>query len=236
MIWRILVFMLLAHAAWAQQISGGGSSSLVSGTTPLTCTSGTTGVLYQSSGTVACGSALAFNGTTTFTIPAVVQGALASGMNTAASAETIIAPLSTGNATNPNIIFQCGVKTSSGSAQATPTTCLTLFGETLNLTSAGSITAAGNLATGSGNILIFGVRGTLGSTADGNVQISNQAGTNKITIYATPFIVSTLPAGPPTGSTAYVTDAVACTFLGSLTGSGSAFCPVIYNGAAWVAS
>jgi hypothetical protein len=113
---------------------------------------------------------------------------------------------------------------------------LTLFGETLNLTSAGSITAAGNLATGSGNILIFGVRGTLGSTADGNVQISNQAGTNKVTIYATPFIVSTLPAGPPTGSMAYVTDAVSCTFLGTLTGSGSAFCPVIYNGVAWVAS
>jgi lysophospholipase L1-like esterase len=40
MIWRILVFMLLAHAAWAQQISGGagggGSSSLVIGATAIT--------------------------------------------------------------------------------------------------------------------------------------------------------------------------------------------------------
>ncbi len=40
---------------------------------------------------------------------------------------------------------------------------------------------------------------------------------------------------PATGSMAYVTDAVACTFLATPTGGGSAFCPVIYNGSAWVA-
>ena len=50
------------------------------------------------------------------------------------------------------------------------------------------------------------------------------------------FVVSTLPAAPPTGSRAYVTDAVACTFLASLTGGGSTFCPVEYNGSAWIAS
>lgn len=48
------------------------------------------------------------------------------------------------------------------------------------------------------------------------------------------FTVSTLPASPPTGSYAYVTDAVACTFLSSLTGGGSTFCPVNFNGASWV--
>jgi hypothetical protein len=47
------------------------------------------------------------------------------------------------------------------------------------------------------------------------------------------YTVATLPAAPPTGSRAYVTDAVVCTFLGALTGSGSAFCPVIFNGASW---
>jgi hypothetical protein len=62
MIWRILVFILLAHAAWAQQISGSGSSSIVSGATPLTCTSGTTGILYQSSGNVACDSGFTYQG------------------------------------------------------------------------------------------------------------------------------------------------------------------------------
>lgn len=49
------------------------------------------------------------------------------------------------------------------------------------------------------------------------------------------YTVSTLPASPGTGATAYVTDALTCTFLGSLTGSGSTFCPVVYNGSSWVA-
>jgi hypothetical protein len=60
MIWRILVFMLLAHAAWAQQISGGaggGSSSIISGTTPCTgCASG--GVLFNNGGVVTGDSGL----------------------------------------------------------------------------------------------------------------------------------------------------------------------------------
>lgn len=47
------------------------------------------------------------------------------------------------------------------------------------------------------------------------------------------FTVTTLPISPPKGATAYVTDAVACTFLASLTGGGSTYCPVSYNGAAW---
>lgn len=47
------------------------------------------------------------------------------------------------------------------------------------------------------------------------------------------FTVATLPAGT-IGEKAYVTDATSCTFLGALTGGGSAFCPVIYNGSAWV--
>lgn len=48
------------------------------------------------------------------------------------------------------------------------------------------------------------------------------------------FTVSTLPASPGTGARAYVTDAVACTFLASLTGSGSTVCPVFFNGTAWI--
>lgn len=49
------------------------------------------------------------------------------------------------------------------------------------------------------------------------------------------YTVSTLPTGT-TGGTAYVTDAVTCTFLGTLTGSGTTVCPVFYNGTAWVAN
>jgi hypothetical protein len=47
------------------------------------------------------------------------------------------------------------------------------------------------------------------------------------------YTVSTLPTGI-TGAIAYVTDAVACTFLAALTGGGSTVCPVFYNGTAWV--
>lgn len=48
------------------------------------------------------------------------------------------------------------------------------------------------------------------------------------------YTVATLPTGV-TGGMAYVSDAVACTFLATPTGGAATFCPVIYNGAAWVA-
>jgi len=50
----------------------------------------------------------------------------------------------------------------------------------------------------------------------------------------TGYTVATLPAGVQ-GDTAYVTDATAPTYLGTLTGGGSVACPVFYNGTAWVA-
>jgi hypothetical protein len=61
-------------------------------------------------------------------------------------------------------------------------------------------------------------------------------GNLRTTGYITPssgFTVATLPAAPPTGSRAYVTDAVACTFLAAITGGGTTYCPVNYTGAAW---
>lgn len=53
------------------------------------------------------------------------------------------------------------------------------------------------------------------------------------TLNTTGYTVATLPAGV-TGATAYVTDATAPTYLGTLTGGGSVVCPVFYNGTAWV--
>src|SRR5579884_3280886 len=49
------------------------------------------------------------------------------------------------------------------------------------------------------------------------------------------YTVATLPAAPGQGARAYVTDAVAPTFLGALTGGGTVVTPVFYNGTAWVA-
>ncbi len=48
------------------------------------------------------------------------------------------------------------------------------------------------------------------------------------------YTVATLPAGTQ-GDSAFVTDALAPTFLGALTGGGSVVTPVFYNGTAWVA-
>ena len=47
------------------------------------------------------------------------------------------------------------------------------------------------------------------------------------------YTVATLPVGA-TGMHAYVTDAVAPTYLGLLVGAGTVVTPVFYNGAAWV--
>jgi hypothetical protein len=51
----------------------------------------------------------------------------------------------------------------------------------------------------------------------------------------TGYTVATLPTGV-TGARTFVTNTVACTFLGALVdaGGGGVFCPVIYNGSAWV--
>jgi hypothetical protein len=48
------------------------------------------------------------------------------------------------------------------------------------------------------------------------------------------YTVASLPSGNQ-GDTAYVTDAVSPTYLGTLRGGGSTVCPVFYNGTAWVA-
>jgi hypothetical protein len=81
------------------------------------------------------------------------------------------------------------------------------------------------------------IGGTSGGWCIGNCTTDNGAGTlistGPITA-SSGYTVATLPASPGTGAMAYVTDAVACTFLATLTGGGSAFCPVVYNGTAWV--
>lgn len=70
-----------------------------------------------------------------------------------------------------------------------------------------------------------------------------QSGSNQLTVaggvgmtnetYTTSYTVATLPAGVQ-GMRAYVTDATAPTFMGTLTGGGAVKCPVFYNGSAWV--
>jgi hypothetical protein len=56
----------------------------------------------------------------------------------------------------------------------------------------------------------------------------------KLKAYTVATLPSTAAAGMTTGATAYVTDATAPTYLGTLTGGGAVVCPVFYNGSAWV--
>tara|TARA_R110002074_G_scaffold141634_2_gene288070 strand:+ start:299 stop:2140 length:1842 start_codon:yes stop_codon:yes gene_type:complete len=50
------------------------------------------------------------------------------------------------------------------------------------------------------------------------------------------YTVATLPASPPAGAKAFVTDATAPTYLGALTGGGTVRCPVFFNGTSWVSA
>jgi hypothetical protein len=118
--------------------------------------------------------------------------------------------------------------------------------------------ANGTLATGVDNILLgtgtncdtpatntnysFMVCANTGSTPlmSGSAQSTSlYLQVNGPVAISTGYTVSTLPssaaAGEIEGAHAYVTDATSCSFLGSLTGGGSTFCPVIYNGSSWVA-
>jgi hypothetical protein len=79
---------------------------------------------------------------------------------------------------------------------------------------------------------LFGTGGfSIGNTTDpgtGNLSVTG-------TIRAQGYTVATLPAAGTVGRTAYVTDALAPTFLTAIVGGGAIKCPVFDNGTAWVA-
>jgi len=55
------------------------------------------------------------------------------------------------------------------------------------------------------------------------------------TVRTAGYTVATLPTATQ-GDRAFVTDATAPTYLGTLTGGGAVVCPVFYNGTAWVSA
>lgn len=81
----------------------------------------------------------------------------------------------------------------------------------------------------SGNNGVYNQLNYAGITYNPSTNRLNNLGPVKLRNYT----VSTLPTGQQ-GDTAYVTDATAPTYLGTLTGGGSVKCPVFYNGSAWV--
>jgi hypothetical protein len=82
--------------------------------------------------------------------------------------------------------------------------------------------------------MIFQTANSSGALTEGfrvdSTQQVRMAATGATKVYT----VATLPASPGAGAFAAVSDAVACTFLATLTGGSSTYCPVNYNGTAWV--
>jgi hypothetical protein len=84
-------------------------------------------------------------------------------------------------------------------------------------------------AAGNGDLTLIHASG------DNGTQIGNAANYNNFqNVYvAAPYTVPTLPAGIR-GAHAYVIDAVSCsTFMGRVTGGGTTYCPVTYDGSVW---
>jgi hypothetical protein len=82
-------------------------------------------------------------------------------------------------------------------------------------------------------------------SASGFNFIGQDNGTNTFTVNKTGYLtanliktsgftVSTLPIGQPIGTMAYVTDALAPTYMATVAGGGSVVTPVFYNGTNWV--
>jgi len=110
-----------------------------------------------------------------------------SGTNIAAANATIIAPLATGNATNGDLIFQTGVKTTSGTGAPTATTTLTLKGETQQANFAGVVNAVtgyqvNGVATSGSYLRCNGTNCIVGTIAAGDLPVvANASGSPSAT-------------------------------------------------------
>ncbi|WP_124669032.1 hypothetical protein [Burkholderia seminalis] len=122
-----------------------------------------------------------------------------------------------------------------------------LSGQTLpgDSTTTGTSTIGWNRQSGSGETDFVNAKGAGSAGGFAWWQWSGSATTQTANIDATgnfsagatintaSYTVAGLPAGV-IGRRAIVTNATSCTFMGAITGGGSTFCPVIYNGSAWV--
>jgi len=73
---------------------------------------------------------------------------------------------------------------------------------------------------------------SIGNTTDPGVKNLSVSGT----VLTGGYTVATLPTAGTVGRRAYVTDALAPTYLGALVGGGAVKCPVFDNGTAWVSA
>jgi hypothetical protein len=173
---------------------------------PIQIGSGATTTSTTASGTA---SSIA---TTTLTVGGTVTGTFSIGMaltGTNVLAGTYITALGTG---------------SGGAGTYTINQTQTVASTTITGTTQKSIDIGTNGVSGSSTVI------TLGSAVSGALSATNINGTLKLQGYT----VATLPTAGTIGRTAYVTDALAPTYLGVLTGGGAIKTPVFDNGTAWV--
>lgn len=90
-----------------------------------------------------------------------------------------------------------------------------------------------NLDAGGDTMFCRAAAGVMEIGASGSA-CGNGGSLQAATVITKSYTVAGLPASPGTGARAQVTDATSCTFLGTLTGGGSTFCPSVYNGATWI--
>lgn len=97
----------------------------------------------------------------------------------------------------------------------------------------GSLTKA--LANNQTNQIVIGYDATGGGSNTATIGNTSIVKTilRGVIAHSTSYTVATLPTGV-LGDTAFITDAVAPTYLGALTGGGSVACPVFHNGTNWV--
>lgn len=112
--------------------------------------------------------------------------------------------------------------TASGVASLNFDTPLAKFPNSINY---GGVTLS-NSVTGTGSMVLSTSPTITGTLAGSNAKFSG-------TVRLGGYTVATLPVSPETGVRAYVTDAVSCAFGGAVTGGGSTYCPVTFNGTAW---
>jgi len=100
-----------------------------------------------------------------------------------------------------------------------------------------TITGSQGTGTGAGGSLIFQVA-TAGSSGTAQNALANAMVIDSVKTVrlGTGYTVATLPAAGTAGRRTYVTDALAPTFLGALTGGGAVVSPVFDNGTAWVSA
>ena len=157
---------------------------------------------------------------------------------------------------NTFVGYRAGFSMQTSSYQNTGVGNLSLFGVTTGISNTALGANSGQkVTTGSTNTFVGNAAGNgagqkvdaTNSTAIGNG--ANTTASNQVvigdanvtetilrgTVTTGGYTVATLPAAGTAGRRAYVTDATAPTFLGTLTGGGAVVTPVFDNGVAWVA-